>query len=199
MNIRKFLDEEQINGFQYEGGTDKCTTHSYGLDLYPKILQPFSNQECKILELGTNTGGWAYTLVKMLPKSIVTTIDIRNVVSPLIMSRLTKEERARFTFLNFDAYTQSALDHFGKERFDVIFEDGPHTLPSQIFAATRYCDLLTPNGVLVIEDIQNDQCMSEILSKIPPENSSNFVYEVKDLRPAIGRYDDLVLIVRRKS
>jgi len=196
MNIIKFIQEENINGFDKNGGTDKVCDHSYCLTLYPEILSPFADQSCSVLEVGTYKGGWAYTLLKMLPKSKVTCVDIQDSFSEDIVSRLSEQELDRLTFIEADAYSDSVLLELSDNKYDVIFEDGPHTLGSQIFAVKNYVRLLSERGVLVIEDIPDDASLQHLISSI---DTDVFKYQVVDMRHIIGRFDDLVLVIRRNT
>jgi hypothetical protein len=44
---------------------------------------------------------------------------------------------------------------FSEFKYDVIIDDGPHSLHTQQFTVANYFNLLKPGGVLIIEDIQN--------------------------------------------
>lgn len=196
MNILQFLNDHNINGFDNDGGTDKCSLHSYGMNIYPQILSPLADKQCSILELGSYKGGWGYTLVKMLPKSSVTCVDIENHISQNTLSRFTDEEASRFRFILADAYADQTVNGLSDQLYDVIFEDGPHTLHTQIFTASRYCDLLKEDGVLIIEDIPDDHSLKSIMDSVDRER---FTCESVDLRGVLNRFDDLVVIVKRKA
>lgn len=196
MNILNFLNEHNINGFDNDGGTDKCSLHSYGLNIYPKILSPLVNKKCSILELGSYKGGWGYTLIKMLPHSSVTCVDIENHISQNTLSRFTDDETSRFRFVQADAYSEQTIISLGDEKYDVIFEDGPHTIQTQIFTAVRYSHLLKEDGTLIIEDIPDDGCLRAIMDSVDRER---FTCESVDLRSVLNRFDDLVVIIKRKA
>jgi phosphoribosylpyrophosphate synthetase len=66
--------------------------------------------------------------------------------------------------MNKDRYDYHIMDAFNKKSvseletkhpdgFDIIIEDGPHTLESQIFAVQNYTQLLKDGGILIIEDV----------------------------------------------
>ena len=40
------------------------------------------------------------------------------------------------------------------DKFDFIIDDAPHTLESMIDCIKLYHDLLTENGIMIIEDVQ---------------------------------------------
>lgn len=195
MNILQFIEDENINGFTKDGGTDKVCDHSYCLTLYPDIMSVFTDRSCSVLEVGTYKGGWAYTLLKMLPQSKVTCVDIQNLFSEELISRLTEEELSRLTFIEGDGYSDSVLSMLAEDKYDLIFEDGPHTLATQTFAVKNLSRLLTENGTLVIEDIPDDASLNHLIDCV---DRDGFEYRVVDLRHVINRFDDLVLVIRRK-
>ena len=52
-----------------------------------------------------------------------------------------------------DAYNKDNIKKINS-KFDIIIDDGPHTLVSQLYASKYYTPLLKNNGKLIIEDIQ---------------------------------------------
>jgi hypothetical protein len=104
----------------------------------------------------------------------------------------------RYEFLLMDSFTNESVE-FLKEKysegFDIIVEDGPHTLESQIFALREYPKLLKKGGILVIEDIQKFEYCDVLLSL-----ELDFEYEsleVVDLRENKNRYDDLLVVLKK--
>jgi hypothetical protein len=63
-----------------------------------------------------------------------------------------------------------------------------------IFFAREYSKLLKYGGVLIIEDIQSTEWVSDILKALPKNMLTNST--VHDHRSLKGRYDDLVIIAR---
>jgi hypothetical protein len=81
------------------------------------------------------------------------------------------------------------------EGFDIIVDDGAHTLESQIEAFTLAWPKLAVNGTYVIEDIQNESTIPNIenhIKSITP-NSNIEIY----LGKKNGRYDDILIIVTK--
>jgi cephalosporin hydroxylase len=178
------------------GYTDKDSDHSY-IEAYEKLLAPFKNKPCNLLELGVNFGGSAIMWYNHLPKSQLFLVDNRNVLRPHITSSMHPD---RWNLYVEDAYT---LDMVAKmqqacpDGFDIIIDDGPHSAESQQFVITSYLSLLKEGGVLIIEDIQYVDILDFLKSYVP--NSSEFQVEVIDLRNVKGRYDDILFVVKRVS
>jgi hypothetical protein len=91
-----------------------------------------------------------------------------------------------------DAYDYGTLDSLPND-FDIIIDDGPHTLESMTFFVKEYIHKANEKGMLVIEDIQ-DFNWTNILRRQVPEG---FKTEVYDLRKVRGRYDDILMTIRR--
>ena len=91
-----------------------------------------------------------------------------------------------------DAYNENTLHSLPKD-FDFIIDDGPHTLESQKSFLKIYINLVKDDGLIIIEDIssiENAYILKEEVSK-------NFDSEIIDLRGVKGRYDDIMLWVKK--
>ena len=79
--------------------------------------------------------------------------------------------------------------------FNVIIDDGPHTPNSQKWTIENYLELLTEDGILIIEDIESNDVLEMLKESVPKEYKNKI--EVYDVRETLGRYDDLILVVRK--
>lgn len=80
-------------------------------------------------------------------------------------------------------------------QFDIIIDDGPHSLESQIFFLENYLDKVKPNGLLIIEDIQNISDTKILYEKTPSNFQSNI--SIIDLRASKNRYDDILFVIKK--
>lgn len=101
---------------------------------------------------------------------------------------------SRINVIEIDAYSTSALTAFNNIQYDIIIDDGPHTLESMIYFIENYIYKVNKGGLLIIEDIKSLQWVNELMHKIPKEIS--YLYKVHDLRKKIGRFDDIMLILK---
>ena len=101
------------------------------------------------------------------------------------------KDRDRIKFLAENAYTSEVINNLPGD-FDIIIDDGPHTLDTMTFTIKEYLKKINNNGILVIEDLQ-DFHWSNILRKHVPDNYS---IEVRDLRKVRNRYDDIAMVIR---
>jgi SAM-dependent methyltransferase len=81
--------------------------------------------------------------------------------------------------------------------FDLILDDGPHTLESMIRFIQLYSRVLKDDGILIIEDVQSWDWIG-ILEMMVPANLKPFI-KVYDLRSIKQRYDDIVFTIDRTN
>jgi hypothetical protein len=80
-------------------------------------------------------------------------------------------------------------------KFDILLDDGPHTLPSMLSFINLYLPLLKDDGILAIEDVQ-DIAWIDKLRAITPDELKPFI-EVYDRRSVNGRYDDIIFVINK--
>jgi hypothetical protein len=78
-----------------------------------------------------------------------------------------------------------------------MLDDGPHTLESMKSFIKLYSQLMTDDGILIIEDVQEWDWI-DILKNEVPEDLKQFI-KVYDLRPNKGRYDDIVFSIDKSN
>jgi hypothetical protein len=193
-SIDAILVKRGIGSFDCDGGTDKQDLHSYG-PVYETLLQPLmvGGESAAILEVGVQYGGSMLLWNDLCPSAKVIGVEIENKVHPSIFDRL---DASRCSLLVGDAYTEAMVERVKEEApdgLDFAIDDGPHTLESQQQFLLFYLPLLKPNGIAVIEDIQDYSWMA----MLAPFVGEGFTCEVVDRRKIKGRYDDLMLIVYR--
>lgn len=191
--ILKVINERNINGFQFPGGTDKANDHSYHI-FYDTHFEKYKDKSGLILEIGVQYGGSSLLWHDYLPNFKVVMTDIINQVHPTIWERMKKE---RYEYINMDSFKIESVELLKSkypEGFDIIVEDGPHTLDTQIFAIKEYSKLLKEGGILVIEDIQKFEYTDILLSIKDVDYKS---IELIDLRNVKGRYDDLLIVLKK--
>lgn len=139
-------------------GTDKATSHQY-LEIYEGFFEPIRNKVKRVLEIGIYDGASHRLWRDYFPKAEIFGIDVDDRNANL---------GDRITPFYCDAYTPGAVELFDS-KFDVIIDDGPHTLESMVFCVSEYTKLLAPNGILVIEDIPIFEWIYTISNHVPAE------------------------------
>ena len=62
----------------------------------------------------------------------------------------------KITFIHGDAYTDETIEKLKNIKFDIVIDDGFHSLKTIKFFIENYFKLLAPNGIGAIEDIGLD-------------------------------------------
>lgn len=168
-------------------GTDKGTIHSY-IETYERLLSPFQKKPITLLEIGIQRGGSLFLWSKFFhtdSKIYGIDIDLNNLKPEWVDSNIE--------YVHHNAYDINFTYCFN-ELFDIIIDDGPHSVESFCFLAKYYIEKLKPGGILIIEDIQNIQHIEIIKNIIPTIKHQNI--EIVDLRHIKNRYDDILFIYR---
>ena len=187
------IDKYNINGFDKIGGTDKNTDHSY-IPVYERLLNPYVYRHIKLLEIGVANGGSALIWQDYLPFSKLYLVDNIDSIHPDIKQQLDPN---RCTIYKMDAYTNYAVNTLrsNSRMFDIIIDDGPHTIQSQVLFIKKYFDLLKEGGIMIIEDIQNFTDIKLLEKQVPLEYKNNI--DIFDLRKIKNRYDDILFVIRK--
>jgi hypothetical protein len=167
--------------------TDKGTVHSY-LDVYAALFGSRRMEMRRVMEVGVYTAGSIVLWERFFPNAEVFGLDVT------LANVRHGVDSSRTRLLVRDAYTPAAMAELAGLRFDVIIDDGPHTLQSMLFAAAHFPLLLAPGGIFVIEDVQSPAWVPQIMRALPTHLQTKA--EVVDRRPFKGRYDDLMIILR---
>jgi len=170
--------------------TDKNSYHSY-VDVYENLFKNRQLSVKNVLEIGIERGGSLKLWNDYFVNATIYGLDIND--APKFLSKYK-----RIITQNRDAYSNDTLQHFLDKniKFDVIIDDGPHTLDSMIFVIENYTKLLNKDGILIIEDVQNvDWC--DNLYNFVPSHLKDFSYKI-DRRHIKGTLDDILFIVENK-
>lgn len=169
--------------------TDKDTVHSY-LETYESLFRKIKLSAKAILEIGIYEGGSIRLWKEYFSNARIYGVDITTK-----LFNLQQLDSSNIHLMNENAYTLEFVQYL-KDRnykFDVIIDDGPHTLESMTFIAKHYPSLLTKNGILIIEDIQFISWVDTIIPAFPEEMQEYL--RVIDLRTVKHRYDDVLIVL----
>ena len=179
--LAKMIENLNVNGFEVSGGTDKNTIHNC-TGIYAELLKSYRDKKGTLLEIGIQHGGSSLLWHEYLPYFRLFLSDIQDIVPDLIWDQMDPD---RYDFYQGDAYNGGSLKMFADEcaeGFDVIIDDGPHTLQSQVFAVEHYYPMVKPGGVLIIEDIQDINHLDALTQAVPEDERSNV--RIFDNRPS---------------
>ena len=192
MSLRELVDNSK---------TDKNTTHSY-LDLYEKLLFKKKETALNVLEVGIGdftykNGGSIKLWRNYFTNATIYGLDILPITR--VIDELLNDSRV-ILYTSIDAYNNNFfITHFLNKNIkcDFMLDDGPHTLQSMTQFIKLYSQILTDDGILIIEDVQSWDWI-EILKNEVPDHLKPFI-KVFDLRSNKGRYDDIVFTIDKSN
>lgn len=185
MNLVELVDNSR---------TDKNTVHSY-LPLYQTLLENKKYTASNILEVGVCGGGSIKLWSDFFVNSTVYGVDIMPMNH--VWSELKNNPRI-VIHASTDAYNPTVFNtHFRGMKFDFMLDDGPHSLESMMQFIRLYSQIMTDDGILIIEDVQSWDWI-ELLKEVVPDVLKPFI-KVYDLRPNKNRYDDIVFTIDKSG
>lgn len=164
--------------------TDKGTVHSY-IPEYEKLFKERKLDVTDVLEIGIGHGGSIKLWNDYFPNAIIHTLNIKSPNQPPYWFPHFPRIKSYIT----DAYTMNALKLFKDIPLDVIIDDGPHTIQSQMYTAKYYTKLLKKEGILIIEDVL-EKNIEFIMNQF--DDKSKAKYKIGD---NIEEKDDDILII----
>lgn len=168
--------------------TDKDTVHSY-LTMYEALLAGYRHTAERVMEIGVRDGGSILLWQRYFTRAEIHGWDIEPMPDCVRgLDRVVLHE-------NTDAYDPVSIIPVGGF-FDVIIDDGPHTLESMLKFQALYLPRLAPGGIAIIEDIQHPTWIAALMAALPSDEWRRSTMVI-DLRLIKGRYDDLVLVIKR--
>jgi cephalosporin hydroxylase len=169
--------------------TDKNTVHSYIDQIYSELFYEIQESAKNILEIGIDHGGSILLWKEYFLNAIICGIDVENKIDIFT-------DKERLKILHKDAYNKNFIDKIPNNHFDLIIDDGPHTLKSMISFLDGYQSKLNENGIIVIEDIQEVSWVDILIEHVHEDLIDN-IY-VHDLRTIKNRYDDILFIIDKR-
>lgn len=176
--------------------TDKNTTHSY-LDLYQSLLVSKKETARNVLEIGIGGAGSIKLWDDYFKNATVYGLDISHINE--IWDGLKNKEKI-VLYTSIDAYDPEffktqLLDK--NIKFDFVLDDGPHTLESMKDFIKMYSQVMTEDGILIIEDVADWEWI-DILKNEVPEDLKPFI-KTYDLRNIKNRFDDIVFVIDKSN
>jgi cephalosporin hydroxylase len=176
--------------------TDKNTTHSY-LPLYQNLLVSKKETAKNVLEIGIYSGGSIKLWSDFFINANVYGLDIMNIND--VWEGIKNNEKI-ILHTSTDAYDNDLFNtnFLNKNiKFDFMLDDGPHSLESMKQFIKLYSQIMTDDGILIIEDVQSWDWIDTLKNEVP-ENLKQFI-KVYDLTPNKNRYDDIVFTIDKSN
>ena len=176
--------------------TDKLNSHSY-VPEYERLFHKRKDRVRNVLEIGIGSGGSLHLWNDYFLNADIYGIDLNYTVNQL-------SQYSRIHQIKDDAYsTECIVNNFVSQsiKFDIIIDDGPHNKLSQMQAMLMYFPLLTDDGIIVIEDVQDylepGVWIRDIISSLPHEYQK--FARIIDLRHHNKSQDDLMIYLDRST
>ena len=173
--------------------TDKNTSHSY-LPLYQKLLESKKETAKNVLEIGIYyTGGSIKLWNDFFTNAKIYGIDILHKHN--IWGGLKNRDKI-ILYTSCDAYnTDFFITTFLNKniKFDFMLDDGPHTLESMIQFIKLYSQIMTDDGILIIENIPSINWI-DLLKNEVPEYLKQYI-KIYELGKNKNNFDDIVFTI----
>jgi glycosyltransferase involved in cell wall biosynthesis len=181
--------------------TDKNTLHSY-LELYESLFSAKKESAKNILEIGIGdvkqkNGGSIKLWYEYFVNATIYSLDILSI--DRVIDELKNNPRI-ILYTSIDAYDDDFFNNYilsKNIKYDILLDDGPHTLESMKKFINLYSQLMTDDGILVIEDVQSIE-WTELLKNEVPEHLKQYI-QIYDLRSIKNRYDDIVFVINKNN
>jgi cephalosporin hydroxylase len=176
--------------------SDKNTVHSY-LDLYQNLLIGKKETAKNVLEIGIYYGGSIKLWSDFFTNATVYGLDIMHINN--VWEGIKNKENI-ILHTSSDAYNETFfIDNFLNKNIkcDFMLDDGPHSLESMKQFIRLYSQIMTDDGILIIEDVQSIDWINVLKDEVP-SHLKQFI-RIYDLRPNKNRYDDIVFTIDKSS
>ena len=193
--LRELVLDLNINIKNNPRGTDKLWPHNYIDGFYEKEFLSLKNKKCRFLEIGFRHGASLYLWANYFSNAEIIGIDNGSDISVNKEAPINEKwlDNEKISVKYGDAYSYD----FSKAitaKFDIIIDDGPHTLKSQKIFLDLYLNKLKLNGVAIIEDLQKYGGLVILLLILNTPLKYNI--EFYDFRKNTKLGDDMLYVVR---
>jgi hypothetical protein len=193
----KIMEDENLHITSNPRGTDKGTKKSYIELFYEKEFKTLRKKKIRLLEIGVRHGASVHLWNKYFNNIYITGIDNLSDLDLVVGKQINMEwiNADNIKIINADAYSLLNAESL-VSKYDVIIDDGPHTLKSQVFCIKNYSVKLSKDGVLIIEDIlKGGLAIFPFILAL----KNGFIGEFKDFRSHKFHGDNCIFTVRRSN
>lgn len=169
-------------------GTDKESKHKYLSLLCGKEFLKFQGQEVNLLEIGILKGGSLLLWSDYFPNGHIYGVDINDWNGE---SKNNTKDVPNIKIDIADAYSVEYVNSLPE--LDIVIDDGPHSVDSQVECIKLYLPKLKNGGILIIEDIESVAAVGEFIKVIPPNCDFEFIDTGSD-----ASYDNRIFVLRKK-
>jgi hypothetical protein len=165
-----------------EGHGDKGTAHTY-INEYEKLLDGY-RENSTVLEIGICQGESLKMWDEYFINSEVYGIDITD----QYIKGLIKENK--YNIIIGNACSEEIIKQLNHLTFDIIIDDGSHLIDDQINSFNILKHKMKPNGIYIIEDVNNIDITKDRLSELHDN------IKIIDNRHIKNRVDDVLVVYK---
>jgi hypothetical protein len=151
--------------------TDKSTYHGF-TDFYEKYFHELKDLDNDILEIGIYNGSSLKMLKEYFSKSNIYGIDIYD--------KLSYNEDRIETFICDQIDIEKINNIFYNKSFNVIIDDGGHTMSQQQISFKNLIHKLNKNGFYIIEDLHTSLNFGHYEVNKPEETTLSLLTSIKN-------------------
>lgn len=195
LTLLQILSHFNLNLSTNPRGTDKGDYKSYVTEFYEKEFSKFRKENIRLLEIGVRSGASLTLWANYFENIEIIGLDISEIDTPI---GPVKEyiDYSSIKFYCKDAYSMEVANSISG-KFQILIDDGPHSLTSQIRFLELYLNKLDNNGVLIIEDILfGYRDCYHLMKSLPKGNKYLFeIYDFENIKKGGG----FLFVVRHNS
>jgi hypothetical protein len=162
INIENFFDDNcnQLGNLFSSNNSDKASTHNYHIMYYHILNKLGINSKLNILEIGIGTNNpTLISTMGLYGTPGASLITFRNYLPNSMIYGADIDKNILFTFDRIKTFYVDQLDinsfnNIDNIKFDLIIDDGLHSIGANFNTLLYALDHLNDNGWIVIEDIQ---------------------------------------------
>lgn len=172
------------------GNNDKGSNHSY-IEIYERLLSPYRDTNCKILEIGVAQG---YSL-RMWNQYFNKNSKVQGI----------DWEKGNLCDNTLDVTYGDSKDAdlwTDWDNFDVIIDDGDHSPEGQAATLAVWLPKLTKNGLYIIEDVSLynlNMVATDLGIVLQRIGCLNYVIDILDMRQIKQRSDNVLLVFSKQG
>lgn len=195
MTLEEIIVNKKLGLIHNKFGTDKFELKSYIKYYYESRFKIFKNKEIKILEIGVRNGFSLILWEEYFKRAQIYGVDDYSDVGIDQEKLIDLGRYERIKLIRGDAYSDDLINNINEE-FEIIIDDGPHDLNSQIIFIKKYTKKLKCDGLMVIEDILAGGCSIIPLMLALPIGFNGRFY---DFRFKKFKSDNCIFEIKRNS
>ncbi len=155
-------------------------------EFYGPFLNPRRESVKRLLEIGVSGGGSIAMWAEFFPNVEIFGVD-KDKDKVALIEELEQNPRVHLFFE--DAYKLKFVKKLNGLKFDIILDDGDHSVPTWMWFLKRYPKFLADDGILMIEDIYSPEHAQHLIANFKGDKDR---LSIIDRRTVPGAYSHVV-------